>query len=40
MVLTLFTTPVIYLAFEQARLWLRGKRAQAVLGVEAAVPFA
>ena len=39
-VLTLFTTPVIYLAFERARLWLRGQRGQAVPSSEVAVPFA
>ena len=37
-VLTLFTTPVIYLAFEQARLRVRGQRGQAVPRAEAAVP--
>jgi len=39
-VLTLFTTPVIYLAFEQARLWVRSQRRQVAPGVEAAVPAA
>jgi multidrug efflux pump len=28
-ILTLFTTPVIYLAFEQGRLWVRRKRGRA-----------
>ena len=36
-VLTLFTTPVIYLAFEETRLWVRGWRGQRVPGVEATV---
>jgi hypothetical protein len=38
--LVLFTTPVIYLAFEQAQLWVRGQREQAVSSVEVAVPAA
>src|SRR4029434_3670915 len=33
-VLTLFTTPVIYLAFERTRLWVRARRGQAVPSVE------
>jgi hydrophobe/amphiphile efflux-1 (HAE1) family protein len=36
--LTLYTTPVIYLAFEDARLWLRRHRGQRVLGMESVVP--
>jgi multidrug efflux pump subunit AcrB len=35
-VLTLFTTPVIYLAFERARLWVRRQRGLAAPGVDSA----
>jgi multidrug efflux pump subunit AcrB len=37
-VLTLFTTPVIYLAFERARLWLRGQCGPVFSSAEGAVP--
>ena len=39
-VLTLYSTPVIYLAFEHARLWLRRRHGQRVESMESAVPAA
>lgn len=39
-VLTLYSTPVIYLAFEQARLWRRRRRGQGVASLGSAVPVA
>ena len=39
-VLTLYSTPVIYLAFEQARLWRRRRRGQGVASLGSAVPAA
>src|SRR5450432_2774191 len=39
-VLTLYSTPVIYLAFENARLWLHRRPGQGVVSLESAVPAA